>query len=66
MKLSSIARRLLDKKYRTLFNAGYVQDDLSISNKGMNRLLAILAEGNMEAWLESAEQDIKEDKESAE
>lgn len=60
MKLSSIARRLLDRNVRVLFKAGYIGDDLSITKKGMNRLLAKLMQDNLEPFVKEAEEEIKE------
>lgn len=66
MRLSSIARRLLDKNIRVLFNAGYIGDDLSITKKGMNRLLAKLLQDNLPSFVVEAEEEIKEMKERKE
>ena len=59
-KLSSIARRIFSNDIKTLHSAGFVEDDLSITAKGRNRLLAILLEEHMDALVVEAKEEIAE------
>ena len=64
--MSSVARVEWKDDQKALFNAGYIEDNMSITKKGRNRLLAILYVANKKAFVESAEAEIAEAKEQNE
>ena len=60
--LSSIARKVFGNDWKTLYKAGYVSDDLSITKKGRNRVLANLLTDPaiLKALVADAEAEIEE------
>lgn len=66
MKLSAIARRMLDANTRTLVKAGYLDNELELTTEGEETLLAILTTANMEALVKEAKKEIRERKDEEE
>lgn len=66
MKLSAIARRMLDANTRTLVKAGYLDNELELTTEGEEALLAILTTANMEALVKEAKKEIRERKDEEE
>lgn len=62
-KLSSMVKRLLDKDSQTLYKAGFITDDLWVSDEGKRALWGILFEEHKAALLKEAEEKLAEEKE---
>lgn len=61
--ISAVARRLLDKDTKTLIKAGYLSNDLTITEEGQNSLLALSLTSNMKELVALAEEKIAEKEE---
>lgn len=59
-KIPKIIKRLLNKSLKSQYQAGYRNDDLSLTEKGKNALLELLATQNEEALGKEADEDISE------
>ncbi len=57
---SNIAKRLLDKKTKILIKAGYLSNDLKLTDSGEEALLSLMLETNMERLVSEAEEEIAE------
>lgn len=64
-KLKTLAKKLLSKDIRTLVKAKYLNDDLTVSDRGRAALDAIAVEREMDALVKMAEDRIEEDREDA-
>lgn len=62
--LNAFIKRLVDKETQILIKAGYLNNDLSVTNAGNAELLALFLEANKKAFVESAKAKLEEDKES--
>lgn len=61
-KLSSMARSILDPDTQTLVKAGYLNEDLSLSDTGRYRLMAMSFAANKAALVVEAQKDLDEAK----
>lgn len=64
MKLSTIAKRLLDKDTKTLAKAGYIDSELNITRHGWDKLKALIFEANKTELVKMATEELEEEKES--
>ncbi len=63
MQANHFIKRVLDKKYRTLIAAGYMNNDLTLTEDGQEALTALVFDSLKDALVKEAEEQIKEIKE---
>ncbi len=61
-RIKTIAKMLLDSNTRTLIKAKFLNDDLTLSDRGRAGLDAIALKANVDALVELATERIAEDK----
>jgi len=61
-KITTLAKRLLDKKLQKLYRVGYVNDGLSLTEKGKEALLEVLFLEKKDELVKLADEEIKEEK----
>ncbi len=62
MGLKTLAKKLLNSDIKTLVKAKFLNDDLSISERGRAALDAVAVEENMTVLVEMAKERIEDDK----
>lgn len=63
-RLTNIAKRLLNKEVKTLIEAGFMNQDLSMTEAGRQELTSILFEKYQKELVEAATAKLEEDKEN--
>ena len=62
MRLTNLAKKLLDENTRTLIKAGYIDGDLELTDDGQEVLLSILFAEKKEDLVKMAQEEIKDKK----
>lgn len=65
MKVSSLFKRLVDADTQALVKAGYLNNNLELTDEGENALMAILFEANKPALVKLANEQIAENEKSS-
>lgn len=63
MEITNLMRKILDKDIRTVMKAGYIDEDLTLTQKGENELMGILFLEKKAELVKMAEEELKENKE---
>jgi len=62
MKITNLAKKILDKNIKKLIEAGYIDNKLELTQEGTSALLAILFQEKKEELVKLAKDEIKENK----
>jgi hypothetical protein len=62
-RLTTLAKRLFNSNIKTLIKAGFLNKDLSVTERGQAGINAVILESHMEEVVKLAEERIEEDKE---